>query len=154
MELLKQVFLNHSYWFENLIIIVSRSEFGFVFYVEYILTFPDWKNSASTEGNRGDKIWIESVFFFFFLAVPYGLWDLNSLTRDLTLNSLQWKLRVLTTGPPGNSLCCSAQHSETHMVQPPLPFSILSSILLPPFVYIQLWDLHAKDLWFTLIFAC
>ena len=32
---------------------------------------------------------------------PHGLWDLISPTRDRTW---QWKQRVLTAGPPGNSL--------------------------------------------------
>ena len=44
------------------------------------------------------------VFFLFlleFLAVPFGIWDLSSLTRVSKLCSLHWKGRVLTTGPPG-----------------------------------------------------
>ena len=38
------------------------------------------------------------LYLFFW---PHGMWDLSSPTRDGTL---QWKRRVLTTGPPGNSL--------------------------------------------------
>ena len=29
-------------------------------------------------------IFIYSFYLFFFLAIPYGLWDLSSLTRDQT----------------------------------------------------------------------
>ena len=28
---------------------------------------------------------------FFFLAIPEGMWDLSSLTRDGTCNTLHWK---------------------------------------------------------------
>ena len=49
-------------------------------------------------GGRG------TLIFFFFLSAPLGLWDLSSLTRDLTPGPRQWKHRVLTAGPPGNSL--------------------------------------------------
>ena len=37
----------------------------------------------------------------FFLAVPQGMWDLSSLTRDRTRAPLKWKCRVSTTGLPG-----------------------------------------------------
>ena len=37
---------------------------------------------------------------FFCLATPRGMWNLGSQTRDRTL---QWKLGVLTTEPPGKS---------------------------------------------------
>ena len=36
--------------------------------------------------------------WFFFLAIPLGMWDLNSPTRNLNLCPLKWKRRVLTTG--------------------------------------------------------
>ena len=42
-------------------------------------------------------------FLKYFLAVPSGMKDSDSPTRDQT-RSLHWKHRVLTTGPPGNSL--------------------------------------------------
>jgi hypothetical protein len=38
-----------------------------------------------------------------FLAAPHGLQDLSSPTRNWTRAPVQWKCRVLTTGPPGNS---------------------------------------------------
>ena len=44
--------------------------------------------------------------FLFFLVAQRGTWDLSSPTRvDQGLNPhpLQWKCRVLTTGPPGKS---------------------------------------------------
>ena len=44
--------------------------------------------------------------FCFFLAGLHGLWDPRSLTRDRTWGPQQWKCGVLTTGLPGNSLCC------------------------------------------------
>ena len=37
-----------------------------------------------------------------FLATPHSLWDLDPPTRDWIQTPLQWELRVLTTGPPGN----------------------------------------------------
>ena len=40
---------------------------------------------------------------FFFLAVPWGLWDLSSPDQGLNPCPQQWKCAVLTTGPPGNS---------------------------------------------------
>ena len=52
---------------------------------------------------------LSTVFFklvifyhFYILALQHGMWDLSSLTRVKPV-SLQWKLRVLTTGPPGKS---------------------------------------------------
>ena len=49
-----------------------------------------------------------SILFFLFVcvSVPCGMWDLSSPTRDRIQNSspLQWKRRVLTTGPPGKPL--------------------------------------------------
>ena len=39
----------------------------------------------------------------FFLAMPYGMWDLSSLTRDWTCTPLPWKPRGLTIGQPGKS---------------------------------------------------
>ena len=41
--------------------------------------------------------------FFFFLAVPHGLWDLSSPDQGSNTGPLPWKCGVLTTGPPGNS---------------------------------------------------
>ena len=43
---------------------------------------------------------------FFFLAVPRGLWDLSSPTRDGARYLGSESSRVLTTGTPGNSLGC------------------------------------------------
>ena len=39
----------------------------------------------------------------FFLAALRNMRDLGSLTRDRTCAPLQWKHRVLNTGPPGKS---------------------------------------------------
>ena len=36
--------------------------------------------------------------FFFFLAMPFGFWDLSSPNQGLNLGPWQWKLEVLTTG--------------------------------------------------------
>ena len=41
--------------------------------------------------------------FFFFLAIPCGLWDLSSPTEGWT-PALAVKVKVLATGLPGNSL--------------------------------------------------
>ena len=52
---------------------------------------------------------LSTVFFklvifnhFYILALQHGMWGLSSLTR-VTPVSLQWKPRVLTTRPPGES---------------------------------------------------
>ena len=43
------------------------------------------------------------TFFFFFLAMPHGLQDLSSLTRDWT-QAMPVKVPSLTPRPPGNAL--------------------------------------------------
>ena len=43
--------------------------------------------------------------FFSFFAMPHGLQDLSSSTRNETCALLQWTDRVLTTGPSARSLC-------------------------------------------------
>ena len=40
------------------------------------------------------------AYRFYFLALPQGMWDPSSLSRKFPLN---WKHRVLSTGPPGNA---------------------------------------------------
>ena len=46
-----------------------------------------------------------SEVFFFFLTMPQGMQGLNSPTKRSNLCPLHWKGRILTTGPPGTSLC-------------------------------------------------
>lgn len=41
------------------------------------------------------------LFFSYFLTVPLSMWDLSAPNWDWTCNPLHWKLRFLTTGPPG-----------------------------------------------------
>ena len=43
------------------------------------------------------------IFFSFFLAMSCSMQGLSSLTRESNACPLQWKLSVLTTGPPGKS---------------------------------------------------
>ena len=40
--------------------------------------------------------------YFYFLAMLYGMQDLSSLTRDVTLCPLHWKRRVLTMDSQGS----------------------------------------------------
>ena len=47
------------------------------------------------------------------LAVLCVVRDLNSLARDQTHTPLQWKCRVLTTGPPGKSPIVWGKKTET-----------------------------------------
>ena len=57
----------------------------------------------------------------YLLAEPRGMWDLSSLTRDWTHAPLQWKCRILTTGPPGDSLICLLNwYTYLPRTQPPL----------------------------------
>ena len=51
-------------------------------------------------------------FFFFFFAIPLSMWDLSSPARGFKC-PLQWKLSVLTTRPPGNSLICIFKYMFT-----------------------------------------
>ena len=61
------------------------------------LVFPLYINkSLSTYQNK-----FVGFFFFFFWVTPLSLWDLSSLTR-VNRGPWQWKLRILTTGLPGN----------------------------------------------------
>ena len=46
------------------------------------------------------------LFLFYFLAVPYGMRDLSSSTRDWTPGPLQWEHKVLSTGLLGKSQPC------------------------------------------------
>ena len=48
--------------------------------------------------------WLECFnkkFFFSFLAVPHGMWDLRFPNQGLNLCPLKWMCRVSTTGLPG-----------------------------------------------------
>ena len=45
-------------------------------------------------------------FFFFFLAVSHSMLDLSSPTRGQTHAPLLPECRILTTGLPGDYLCC------------------------------------------------
>jgi len=50
-------------------------------------------------------------FFFFFLSISRGMWDLSSLIRDQTHTSCSWRHGVLTSGPRGKS-----QLSSRHLL--------------------------------------
>ena len=43
----------------------------------------------------------KKVFIIFFLATSHDMQDLTSPSRESNPSPLQWKCRVLTTGPPG-----------------------------------------------------
>ena len=49
----------------------------------------------------GRPCWLSILFIF--LVMLCGMWDLSSPTRDQTC-ALQWKHKVLTTGPPGSPI--------------------------------------------------
>ena len=62
------------------------------------------REKATSKSMRGS---LASLFLYLsFLYWPCSMWDLSSLTREQrsNLSPLHWKLRVLTTGPPGSSL--------------------------------------------------
>ena len=63
-----------------------------------------WKTQRS---KFCDGVVYTEALGFFFLATPRSIW--RSLFSDQESNPrpLQWKRRVLTTGPPGNSLLAS-----------------------------------------------
>ena len=51
---------------------------------------------------------------FIFLAMLHCMWDLSSLTRDRICTPLHWKLRILTTGPPGSTPASSSLNCPSH----------------------------------------
>ena len=55
-------------------------------------------------------------FLKYFSAMPLGMWDLSSLTRDWTHAPLHWKLRVLITGAPGKLLKCHVLNAQCVML--------------------------------------
>ena len=60
------------------------------------------KNKTSLHKCAFWVVWF--VLVFGFLAIPHGLRDLSSPTRDRTHAPLQWKHRVLTTGHQGSPI--------------------------------------------------
>ena len=68
----------------------------------------------------------ENQFFFFF---GHAIWHVESYfpNQGLKLCPLRWKLRVLTTGPPGKSPRASSQTSLTGMSSTAPP-----TVLMPP----------------------
>ena len=62
-------------------------------------------------------------FFWGGGAALHGMRDLSSWTRDRTCSPVQWKHRVLTTGPPGNfwpsRFIQSKQNEPTFSLQEP-----------------------------------
>ena len=65
------------------------------------------------------QAWLPLAFHepFFFLAIPCSIQNLSSLTRNRTHAPLYQKLRVLTTGPPGQSLPHEPVQPQTSCVQ-------------------------------------
>ena len=89
--------------------------------------------------------------FFFFLAVPRSMQDLSSLTRDGTRAPLQWKHRVLTTGPPGNSpnfsfleLKCSVSCNSKNWQLP-----VMMKLLPSPSWLLLCADSRSEKTWFA-----
>ena len=61
-------------------------------------------SSSVTSCSFEVTFWINILPTFFFSRLHCNFWDFSSLTRDWTPSPQQWKLRVLTTGPPADSL--------------------------------------------------
>lgn len=89
----------------TIILKISRQQLqGDIFSFIYILQVRSWaqrevvcsrSHSDSRDSNQG---WS----FFFFFAIPCGLWDPSSLSRDRT-HALGSESAIITTGTPGNS---------------------------------------------------
>ena len=90
------------------------------------------------------------IIYLFYLASPRGLQDLSSPTRDGTW-AWQWKLGVLSCGPPGNCLivvycylsCCFCHcyhHYHFHMGRSVRILHIFHNVL---FVFFP--DFNLKD---------
>ena len=69
-----------------------------------LLALQELKDWNLRRNSRLEFRWREFFFWFWFLAMPHGMRYLSSPTRDRTRAPLQWKSRILTTGPPGKSL--------------------------------------------------
>ena len=52
--------------------------------------------------NKYSWCYFQIQFFFYWLCF-HSMWDLEFPNRRLNLSALQWKLGVLTSGPPGKS---------------------------------------------------
>ena len=79
---------------------------GFVT-LELAVSLPQTKSlawSAKSIVPEAECPYHSSEIFFIMLLFQDSLRDLSSLTRDGTQDTLQWKLRVLTTGLPGKTL--------------------------------------------------
>ena len=60
------------------------------------------RGSLEAEGRIATSLFL---CIYLFLTVPRSIWDLTKfLYQQSNLCLLQWKLGVLTTGPPGTSL--------------------------------------------------
>ena len=60
--------------------------------------------------------WISLTSFVMFGGMPHWWQDLSSQTRDRTQKLLQWKLQVLITALPGNSLKVLSRLAIKHFV--------------------------------------
>ena len=65
------------------------------------------------------------LFVFCFFGLSYGTWDLTIPSQGLNLGPLQWKSRVLTSGPPWMTLSGSSS-----VVTAPSHPSMVESLLL------------------------
>ena len=86
----------------------------------------------------------KDIYLFIFLFWPYrgGMWDLSSTNQGLSPHPLQWKHRVLTTGPAGKfldaltrtllSACAlTGRRSSLSLLAPTGPLALISSLLSP-----------------------
>ena len=86
----------------------------------------------------------KDIYLFIFLFWPYrgGMWDLSSTNQGLSPHPLQWKHRVLATGPAGKfldaltrtllSACAlTGRRSSLSLLAPTGPLALISSLLSP-----------------------
>ena len=94
------------------------------------------------KGEHHRSVLLKNTFIYYcylFLAMPCGMWDLSSLIRGQTLHPLQWKLRVLTAGPPRKLLgmCSDTKSSGTI-----LDFTIISVVIVSPWWLAQTYEFY------------
>ena len=67
----------------------------------------------------------------------HAMWDLSFSTRDWTHAPLQWKHRILTTGPPGKSLRPSSCSQELcNLMEEPHPFKYSPNLHWAAFLWL------------------
>ena len=106
----------------------------------HLRTFPSSQTETVYPLNNNVLFPLPTVYFFYFLAMPRGIWDLSSPTRDWTRGPC---IGILTTESPGKSLQFSFiwVHSIVEMAF----FWILTQFKRTfPFIFKRFWGFPCR----------